>query len=147
MFDAIVIGSGMSGGIAAKELCERGLKTLVLGFATLSDVHWSLSGSVILMTLVGGMGTRFGPVVGALLIVSLETKLGDIGNWLAQATGWQAFAGLGTMVSVVTGCIFVLCVLLFRRGIVGEWLAVHGRWTSRGTVGARRAALAGAAKG
>ena len=123
------------------------LKTLVLGFATLSDVHWSLSGSVILMTLVGGMGTRFGPVVGALLIVSLETKLGDIGNWLAQATGWQAFAGLGTMVSVVTGCIFVLCVLLFRRGIVGEWLVVHGRWTSRGTVGARRAALAGAAKG
>ncbi|GAB3626611.1 ABC transporter permease [Pandoraea terrae] len=109
------------------------LKTLVLGFATLSDVHWMLSGSVILMTLVGGMGTRFGPVVGALLIVSLETRLGDIGNALAQWTGWQGFAGLGTMVSVVTGGIFVLCVLLFRRGMVGEWLDWQQKLTARRT--------------
>ncbi|VVE55009.1 branched-chain amino acid ABC transporter permease [Pandoraea anhela] len=107
------------------------LKTLVLGFATLSDVHWLLSGSVILMTLVGGLGTRFGPVVGALLIVSLETKLGDFGNWLSQATGWQPFSGLGSMISVLTGVIFVLCVLMFRRGIVGEWLAWRMRWATR----------------
>ncbi|MDR3397626.1 MAG: branched-chain amino acid ABC transporter permease [Pandoraea sp.] len=123
------------------------LKTLVLGFATLSDVHWSLSGSVILMTLVGGMGTRFGPVVGALLIVSLETKLGDIGNWLAQTTGWEAFTGLGSMVSVVTGVIFVLCVLLFRRGIVGEWLVWRQRWMARRSHELRPAPLAGAVKG
>jgi branched-chain amino acid transport system permease protein len=123
------------------------LKTLVLGFATLSDVHWSLSGSVILMTLVGGMGTRFGPVAGALLIVSLETRLGDIGNWLAQATGWQPFAALGSMVSVVTGVIFVLCVLLFRRGMVGEWLAWRQRWLARRRAAARPAALAGAVRG
>lgn len=123
------------------------LKTLVLGFATLSDVHWSLSGSVILMTLVGGMGTRFGPVAGALLIVSLETKLGDIGTWLMQVTGWQAFAGLGSMVSVVTGGIFVLCVLLFRRGLVGEWLVWQQRWQGRRGPGARPAALASGVEG
>ena len=80
------------------------LKTLVLGFATLSDAHWSLSGEVVLMTLLGGLGTVFGPVVGAFIVVTLE-------NYLAQ---------LGAWVTVVQGVIFVVCVLTFRRGVVGE---------------------------
>jgi branched-chain amino acid transport system permease protein len=82
-----------------------GLKTLVLGFATLSDVHWSLSGEVVLMTLLGGMGTFAGPVVGAFTIVGLQNYLADrVGSW----------------VTVIIGAIFVVCVLAFRRGIVGE---------------------------
>ena len=72
--------------------------------ASLTDVHWSMSGEVVLMTLVGGMGTLFGPVVGAAVIVSMQ-------NYLAQ---------LGAWVTVVQGVIFVICVLLFRRGIIGE---------------------------
>ncbi len=100
-------------------------KTVVLGFATLSDVHWSLSGLVILMTLVGGMGTFAGPIVGAVLIISLENKLGDVGIWLATVTHIDWFATLGESVSLVTGLIFVACVLLFRRGIVGE---ISARW-------------------
>jgi branched-chain amino acid transport system permease protein len=99
------------------------LKALVLGFATLSDVHWSMSGSVILMTLVGGVGTLFGPVTGAVVIVTLENKLSSAGYWLAQFTGWEAFRSLGESVSTITGLIFIVCVLLFRRGIVGECLA------------------------
>src|SRR5450830_1676425 len=58
-------------------------KALVLGFETLTDVHWSMSGLVVLMTLVGGLGTIIGPIVGAVIIIMLENKLGDIGNWLA----------------------------------------------------------------
>jgi branched-chain amino acid transport system permease protein len=102
-------------------------KTVVLGFETLTDVHWTLSGLVILMTLVGGMGTLFGPVLGAFIIVALENKLGDVGNFLAEATGVQWFSTLGESVGIVTGLIFVACVLLFRRGIVGEILAIAGR--------------------
>jgi branched-chain amino acid transport system permease protein len=102
-------------------------KTVVLGFETLTDVHWTLSGLVILMTLVGGMGTLFGPVLGAFLIVALENKLGDVGNFLAETTGVQWFSTLGESVGIVTGLIFVACVLLFRRGIVGEILAIAGR--------------------
>jgi branched-chain amino acid transport system permease protein len=95
-------------------------KTLVLSFETLTDVHWTMSGLVILMTLVGGMGTLVGPVVGAFLIVSLENRLGDLGTWLAGVTGIEWFSTLGESVGVVTGLVFVACVLLFRRGVVGE---------------------------
>ena len=81
-----------------------GLKSLVFQLASLTDVHWSMSGEVVLMTLVGGMGTLFGPLIGAAVIVSME-------NYLAQ---------LGAWVTVVQGFIFVVCVLAFRRGIIGE---------------------------
>jgi len=88
------------------------LKTLVLGFATLSDVHWSLSGEVVLMTLLGGMGTFAGPVVGAVTIIGLQNFLADrVGSW----------------VTVIIGAIFVVCVLAFRKGIVGELLAWQQR--------------------
>lgn len=81
------------------------LKTLVMGFATLSDVHWSMSGEVILMTLLGGVGTFFGPVFGAGIVISLQNLLADkVGSW----------------VTVIIGVIFVLCVLAFRKGVVGE---------------------------
>jgi len=96
------------------------LKVLVMGFETLTDVHWSMSGLVILMTLVGGLGTLIGPVVGAVLIVTLENKLGDIGTSLAHLTGWDIFSAMGESVSTFTGAIFVICVLAFRRGIMGE---------------------------
>ena len=102
-------------------------KTVVLGFETLTDVHWTMSGLVILMTLVGGMGTLAGPILGAFLIVALENKLGDVGNFLAEATHVEWFASLGESVGIVTGLIFVACVLLFRRGIVGEIAAVLAR--------------------
>jgi branched-chain amino acid transport system permease protein len=98
-------------------------KTVVLGFETLTDVHWTMSGLVILMTLVGGMGTLAGPMLGALIIIMLENKLGDIGTLLARSTGVEWFNTLGEAVSMVTGLIFVACVLLFRRGIVGEIVA------------------------
>ena len=104
------------------------LKTLVLGFATLSDVHWSASGHVVLMTLVGGMGTLSGPLVGAAVVVLLENKIGDLGQWLAQASGIDWFNSLGEAVTIVTGLIFVVCVLAFRRGIMGELIAWVGRW-------------------
>jgi len=84
-------------------------KALVFQLASLTDVHWSMSGEVVLMTLLGGMGTIFGPVVGAAVIITMQ-------NYLAQ---------LGAWVTVVQGVIFVICVLAFRRGIVGElgaWL-------------------------
>lgn len=81
------------------------LKTLVMGFATLSDVHWSMSGEVILMTLLGGVGTFFGPVFGSSIVISLQNLLADkVGSW----------------VTVIIGAIFVLCVLAFRKGVVGE---------------------------
>jgi len=99
------------------------LKTLVLGFATLSDVHWTASGHVVLMTLVGGLGTLSGPLVGAAVVVALENKIGDLGHWLAEATSLQWFGTLGESVTIVTGLIFVVCVLAFRRGIMGEIIA------------------------
>jgi branched-chain amino acid transport system permease protein len=80
------------------------LKVLVLQFASLSDVHWHRSGEVVLMTLLGGMGTVMGPSVGALLVIALENYLADVGSW----------------VTVITGAVFVVTVLAFRRGIVGE---------------------------
>jgi branched-chain amino acid transport system permease protein len=79
-------------------------KAIVFQLASLTDVHWSMSGEVVLMTLLGGMGTVFGPVVGALAIITMENYLSQLGAW----------------VTVVQGGIFVLCVLTFRRGVVGE---------------------------
>jgi branched-chain amino acid transport system permease protein len=110
---AFVLSAALSGLAGAT-------KTTVLGFETLTDVHWTMSGSVILMTLLGGLGTVTGPVVGAFLIVSLENKLGDLGNWLAAVTGIEWFRTIGESVTIVTGLIFIVCVLAFRRGIVGE---------------------------
>ncbi|WP_024519849.1 branched-chain amino acid ABC transporter permease [Bradyrhizobium sp. Tv2a-2] len=80
------------------------LKVFVAQNASLTDVHWSMSGEIVLMTLVGGLGTVFGPVVGAFVIVAMQQYLASFGQW----------------VTVIQGVIFVACVLLFRRGIVGE---------------------------
>jgi branched-chain amino acid transport system permease protein len=99
-------------------------KTVVLGFETLTDVHWSMSGLVVLMTLVGGLGTLAGPIVGAIIIIALENKLGDLGNWLAALTNVEWFRSIGESVTIVTGFIFIICVLAFRRGIVGELVAL-----------------------
>ena len=107
------------------------LKTLVLGFATLSDAHWTASGHVVLMTLVGGLGTLSGPIVGSAVVVLLENKLGEIGNFLASITGVEWFTTLGESVTMVTGLIFVICVLAFRRGIMGEIIA----WMTRSRAG------------
>jgi branched-chain amino acid transport system permease protein len=95
-------------------------KTLVLGFETLTDAHWTMSGLVVLMTLVGGLGTIVGPIVGAIVIIALENKLGDLGGFLARVTSVDWFNTLGDSVTIVTGLIFIVCVLAFRRGIVGE---------------------------
>jgi branched-chain amino acid transport system permease protein len=86
-------------------------KAIVFQLASLTDVHWSMSGEVVLMTLLGGMGTIFGPVVGAFVIAGLENYLAGFGEW----------------VTVITGAIFVICVLAFRRGIVGELAAWWAR--------------------
>jgi len=102
-------------------------KTVVLGFETLTDVHWSMSGLVVLMTLVGGLGTLTGPIVGAIVIIALENKLGDFGNWMAALTNIEWFRSIGESVTIVTGFIFIVCVLAFRRGIVGELWALMKR--------------------
>lgn len=110
---AFVLSAGLAGLAGAT-------KTVVLGFETLTDVHWTMSGLVVLMMLVGGMGTMAGPVLGAFIVVALENKLGDVGGWLAERSGIAWFGTLGESVGMVTGLIFIVCVLLFRRGIVGE---------------------------
>ena len=107
------------------------LKTLVLGFASLSDVHWTASGQVILMTLVGGLGTLSGPMVGSTVVVILENKLGEIGHAIAAVTGIDWFNTLGESVTMVTGLIFIVCVLLFRKGIMGEIIAFMERRKAR----------------
>ena len=107
------------------------LKTLVLGFASLSDVHWTASGQVILMTLVGGLGTLSGPMVGSTVVVILENKLGEIGHAIARLTGIDWFNTLGESVTMVTGLIFIVCVLLFRKGIMGEIIAFMDRRKAR----------------
>ncbi|HEX7524088.1 MAG TPA: branched-chain amino acid ABC transporter permease [Candidatus Deferrimicrobium sp.] len=94
---AFVLSAALSGLAGAT-------KTLVFQLASLTDVHWHTSGEVVLMTLLGGMGTVFGPVIGAIVVVSLQNYGANIGEW----------------VMVITGTIFVVCVLAFRRGIVGE---------------------------
>jgi len=97
-------------------------QALVLGFETLTDAHWTMSGLVILMTLVGGVGTMLGPFVGALVIVLLEHRVGEIGSFLSQVTGIAWFNSLGESVTIVTGLIFVFCVMAFRRGLVGLFI-------------------------
>jgi branched-chain amino acid transport system permease protein len=102
---AFVLSTGLAG-------LAGSMKTLILGFATLSDAHWSLSGEVVLMTLLGGMGTFAGPVLGAFTIIGLQNFLADrVGSW----------------VTVIIGAIFVVCVVAFRRGFVGEVLAWQKR--------------------
>jgi branched-chain amino acid transport system permease protein len=95
-------------------------KTLVFVSATLSDATWQMSGLVILMTLIGGLGTLTGPILGAFIVVLLENKVGDFGQAMASLTGVDWFLRLGESVTIVIGLIFVICVLAFRRGIVGE---------------------------
>jgi branched-chain amino acid transport system permease protein len=88
------------------------MKALVFQLASLTDVHWHMSGEVVLMTLLGGLGTILGPAVGASIIVILQNELADkVGQW----------------VTVIMGVIFVVCVLAFRRGIVGELKALRAR--------------------
>ena len=117
---AFVISAALSG-------LAGSLKTLVLGFATLSDVHWTASGQVILMTLVGGLGTLSGPLVGSAVVVLLENKIGELGSFLARVTSVEWFNTLGESVTMVTGLIFVICVLAFRKGIMGEIIAFIDR--------------------
>lgn len=113
---AFVLSAALAG-LAGSTIAVAG------GLATLTYVHWTMSGLVILMTLVGGMGTLVGPILGAFIVVLLENKLGDLGTWLASLSGIEWFNTLGESVSMVTGFIFIVCVLAFRRGIVGEFLA------------------------
>jgi branched-chain amino acid transport system permease protein len=99
---AFVISAALSGLAGAT-------KAIVFQLASLTDVHWTMSGEVVLMTLLGGLGTIFGPVVGALIIAAMENYFAELGSW----------------VTISQGVIFVVCVLAFRRGIVGEieaWL-------------------------
>jgi branched-chain amino acid transport system permease protein len=99
---AFVISAALSG-------LAGSTKTVVFQLASLTDAHWHTSGEVVLMTLLGGLGTVFGPVVGAFVVVGLQNQLADkVGSW----------------VQVIMGIIFVICVLAFRRGIVGELLAL-----------------------
>ena len=100
---AVFVLSAMLAGLAGST------KAIVFQLASLTDVHWSMSGEVVLMTLVGGLGTIFGPIVGAIVIVSMQNFLATLGAW----------------VTVIQGVIFVLCVLLFREGILGviaKWI-------------------------
>ena len=110
---AFVLSAALSG-------LAGSLNSLVLGFATLSDVQQSASGEVILMTLLGGTGTFFGPVVGAAIVITLQEYLSDV------VGGW---------VTAIIGVIFVACVLSFRRGIVGEIEALRLRRTRPGAAG------------
>ena len=102
-------------------------KASVLGFETLTDVHWTMSGLVVLMTLVGGLGTLAGPIVGAIVIIALENRIGEFGTWMAVTTDIAWFRSLGEQVTVVTGFMFIVVVLAFRRGIVGEIIAWNQR--------------------
>ncbi len=92
-----VLSAGLSG-------LAGGTKSIVFQLASLTDVHWGTSGEVILMVLLGGLGTVFGPIVGAVVIICVESYLAGLGGW----------------VTVVQGALFVVCVLAFRRGIIGE---------------------------
>jgi branched-chain amino acid transport system permease protein len=94
---AFILSAGLAGLAGAT-------KALVVQIASLTDVYWPMSGEVVLMSLVGGLGTIFGPVLGSFVILSMQYKLASLGEW----------------VLVIQGAIFVVCVLLFRRGIIGE---------------------------
>ena len=104
---AFILSAGLAGLAGAT-------KSLAFGLATLTDVSWQMSGEVVLMTLLGGMGTIFGPALGAAIIVTMQNYL----------------SGLGSMVTIIMGATFVACVLLFRRGIVGEIEHRLGRKTT-----------------
>ena len=107
---AFILSAGLSG-------LAGGLKAIVMGFASLTDVLWSMSGEVILMSLLGGVGTFFGPVFGAGIVIALQNLLADkVGAW----------------VTVIIGAIFVFCVLAFRKGVVGEFNAYIERRRARG---------------
>jgi len=112
---AFVLSAGLAG-------LAGSLKSLVFVSATLSDAMWQMSGLVVLMTLIGGVGTLTGPILGAFIIVLLENKVGEMGVALSRMTGVEWFTRMGESVTIVIGFIFVLCVLAFRRGIVGEVL-------------------------
>nr|WP_291298118.1 branched-chain amino acid ABC transporter permease [Elioraea sp.] len=101
---AFVISAAMTG-------VAGGTKAIVFQLATLTDVNWPMSGEAVLMTLVGGIGTIFGPPVGALVIIAMQNELAQLGAW----------------VTVVQGVIFVACVLAFRKGIIGEIQAKFGK--------------------
>jgi len=101
---AFVISAGLAG-------LAGSLRAVVNQFAALPDAHWHTSGAVVLMTLLGGLGTVMGPSVGALLVVTLENQLAGWGSW----------------VTVITGAVFVACVVAFRRGVVGEVRALVRR--------------------
>lgn len=105
---AFVISAALSG-------LAGGTKSLVFQLASLTDVNWHMSGEVVLMTLLGGMGTVLGPAVGALLVVTLNNYLAGFGSW----------------VTIIIGAIFVSCVMAFRRGIVGEILEKFRSWNSK----------------
>jgi len=94
---AFVLSAAISG-------LAGGTKSIVFQLASLTDVHWATSGEVILMVLLGGLGTVFGPIVGAVIVIVVESYLAQLGGW----------------VTVVQGALFVVCVLAFRRGIIGE---------------------------
>ncbi|MGH8751247.1 MAG: branched-chain amino acid ABC transporter permease [Burkholderiales bacterium] len=101
---AFVLSAALSGLAGAT-------KTLVFQLASLTDVHWHMSGEVVLMTLLGGLGTVFGPIAGAAIVVGLQNYAANLGEW----------------VTVITGVIFVICVLAFRRGVVGELAAYFSK--------------------
>ena len=94
---AFVLSAALSG-------LAGGTKAIVFQLASLTDVHWTMSGEVVLMTLLGGMGTVFGPIVGAFIVIAMQNYLAQLGSW----------------VTIAQGVVFVICVLAFRRGIVGE---------------------------
>jgi branched-chain amino acid transport system permease protein len=94
---AFVLSAALSG-------LAGGTKAIVFQLASLTDVHWTMSGEVVLMTLLGGLGTVFGPIVGAFIVIAMQNYLAQLGSW----------------VTIAQGVVFVVCVLAFRRGIVGE---------------------------
>jgi branched-chain amino acid transport system permease protein len=110
---AFVLSAALSG-------LAGSMKSIVFQLASLTDVHWTMSGEVVLMVLLGGMGTIFGPVVGAFMLIGLESFLSS-----GVTVGTMVFGP--EWVPVITGVIFVVCVLAFRRGVVGEIAAWYER--------------------
>ena len=117
---AFTISAGIAG-------LAGGLKALTLGLASLPDVHWTSSGLVILMCLLGGLGTAWGPVVGAIIVITLESRLASMG----VLTLGPVSIDFSTKVPIVIGAIFMGCVILFRKGVVGELMAFFDRRRSK----------------